>query len=148
MSVVSATASDLMGILALEAEFAERERWSEQLWQDELSGSGRRVIVVRDGDRIVGAGTFQLVADVADLNRIVVASSHRRRGLAASLLADGIAWARAGGASRMLLEVRRDNPAIDFYVHCGFSRIARRDDYYAPGAHAVVMELALEGEAA
>ena len=72
---------------------------------------------------------------------VVVAPGHRRRGLAAALIAHGCDWARRRGADRMLLEVRHTNsPALALYEASGFTRIAERRDYYAPGGHAVVME--------
>src|SRR5690606_16103439 len=135
------------GLGALEESFAPAERWSEHLWRDELDGPHHLVLVARHAAGLVGAAAFSCVADVADLNRVVVDPSHRRRGLAGRLLADGLAWARGRGARRMLLEVRHDNAAaLALYAAHGFGRIAERTDYYAPGIHAVVMELPLTPE--
>ncbi|QLQ16535.1 MAG: GNAT family N-acetyltransferase [Micropruina sp.] len=69
----------------------------------------------------------------------------RRRGVASGLVADGLAWATEQGARRMLLEVEHTNvPALALYAGVGFAEIARRADYYAPGAHAIVMARELE----
>ena len=44
----------------------------------------------------------------------------------------------------MLLEVRADNrPALAFYADAGFVEIDRRERYYADGAPAIVLRLAL-----
>ena len=56
------------------------------------------------------------------------------------LLEAVVATARAGGADRMLLEVREDNAgAIAFYAARGFIEIDRRARYYRDGTTAVVM---------
>lgn len=149
MNVAPARVLDLPGLRALEESFAAAERWSEGLWRDELDRAPHagHVVVAHDRGSVVGAAAFQCVVDVADLNRIVVVPGHRRRGLATRLLSDGVGWARTRGAERMLLEVRHDNAAaLAFYGTHGFRPIAERTDYYAPGAHAVVMELPLTPE--
>lgn len=139
--VTAATEADVDAITRLEDAFPRGERWSRALWVDEVTGADRHVGVVRHDSGVVAAATFQVVVDVADLHRIVVAPEHRRRGLAGALLGDGCDWARGRGATRMLLEVRHTNTAaLAFYEAGGFTRIAERRDYYAPGAHAVVME--------
>ncbi|MCC2592269.1 GNAT family N-acetyltransferase [Tessaracoccus sp. OS52] len=151
MIVEAAVASDLAGLVALEQWFPERERWSEQLWAEELAAQDRFVLVSRvdeDGapHRVVGAATFQCVGDTADLHRVVVADGYRRRGFARVMLLAGLHWAKQSGASRMVLEVRQDNEvAIAFYRTYGFRDIGVRRDYYAAGANALVMELPLQG---
>jgi ribosomal-protein-alanine N-acetyltransferase len=85
-----------------------------------------------------------VVADVAELQRISVDTGRRRAGLATRLLGAVEGVARGGGAERLLLEVREDNEgALAFYAARGFTEIARRRRYYADGATAVVLELAL-----
>lgn len=152
MNIETASVSDLLAIVALEAAFPEGERWSEQLWADELAAGDRLVLVARPTDLAgldsnpVGVVTFQLVGDTADLHRVVVGPDHRRRGLARVLVTTGLHWARGAGASRMLLEVRDDNvAAVALYADLGFRVIGERRDYYAAGAHALVMELLLTG---
>lgn len=155
MNIRTATVADLPGILPLEASFPEAERWSEPLWADELAAADRLVLVAQlensDGHpgELVGTATFQLVADTADLHRVVVAEAQRRRGFARGLVDAGLGWARGAGAARILLEVRHDNEAaVAFYRGLGFLEIGERRDYYAPGAHALVMELGLGMEVA
>lgn len=147
MTVAIAKPVDLDQIIALEDEFPPTDRWTRSMWAGELGWPDRRVVVVRGEGRLVGAATFQQLGDVVDLHRIVVASGHRRGGLARAMLADGVAWARGQGAERMLLEVAHDNePALGFYHAHGFERIAERRDYYGPGRDAFVLELALTKE--
>lgn len=147
MNVGLAKPADLDRIFALEDAFPETDRWTRQMWAGELGWPDRRVVTVGTGELLVGVATFQRLGDVVDLHRIVVAASHRRGGLAGSLLDDGIGWARGVGAERILLEVATDNlPALAFYRAHDFERIAERRDYYGPGRDALVLELSLTKE--
>ena len=66
---------------------------------------------------------------------------------ARQLVAAGMQWARATGASRMLLEVHEDNDAaLGLYDGCGFRQLSRRENYYGPGVHALVMAAPLADE--
>ena len=121
MNVDVATLADLPGIMALEASFDKK--WSEQSWRDEITGTGRLVLIARTTPRgqaqepeIIGVACFQHVDEVVDLHRIVVAPEHRRLGFARVMLVAGLQWAIERGARRMLLEVdHRNEPAITLY---------------------------------
>ena len=144
MNVDVATLDDLSAILELETNFDTA--WSEQSWHDEITGSGRLVLISRAGEAIIGAACFQHVDEVVDLHRIVVAPGHRRLGLARVMLVAGLQWAIGQGAARILLEVAHGNdPAIGLYRSYGFHQVATRVDYYGPGADALILERLLEG---
>lgn len=141
-----ARATDLEAVLAQEEQgFDVRERWSAQLWADELAADNRIVLVA--GEPVAGVITVQHVGAVAELNRIVVGAAIRRTGLGRRLLAAAIAAAGEVRAEDMLLEVRADNEAARaLYAASGFVDIARRNNYYGGGVDAVVMRLDLEGD--
>ncbi|MDO5676103.1 MAG: GNAT family N-acetyltransferase [Propionibacteriaceae bacterium] len=145
MNVDIATIKDLPGIVALEANFDTA--WSEQSWLDEITGSGRLVLIARKKKKgVVGVACFQHVDEVVDLHRIVVAPDYRRLGFARVMLLAGLQWAIERGAARMLLEVDHSNgPAITLYRGYGFRQVAIRKDYYGPGADALILERHLEG---
>ena len=145
MIVEVAGVADLDDIMALETHFDVR--WSEESWIAELTGGGRLVLIARQREGgTVGVACFQLVDDVADLHRIVVDSAQRRMGFARVMLVAGMQWAIAQGASRMMLEVEHSNDAaVALYSGYGFRRVAQRDHYYGPGAHALIMERPLVG---
>ena len=95
---------------------------------------------------VVAHAVASVVADVAELQRIAVAGSHRRVGLASALLGEVRRLAHEGGAERLLLEVREDNAgALRFYAAHGFAEVGRRTRYYADGTTAVVLELPVTG---
>ncbi len=141
MIIAQAELADLAAIVDLENEGFEHSVWSEQAWRSEIEADDRHVLVARSGDGpVVGVATFQTVAEVADLHRVVVRADQRGRGIARRLLNAGLEWAEAMGAHELMLEVEIDNqPALRLYERYGFTPLARRDDYYGPGLHAVVM---------
>jgi [ribosomal protein S18]-alanine N-acetyltransferase len=46
------------------------------------------------------------------------------------LLADFMQLAHGAGVSRVHLEVRDGNPAVEMYLHAGFTPVGRRSKYY------------------
>lgn len=137
-----ATTADLAAILALEASgFAPGGRWSADSWRGELQGGGHCAPAVRLDGVLVGVAAFQRVAEVADLNRVIVEPAERGRGIGRALVEAGLVWAGEQGAARVLLEVACDNePAIALYRGLGFAEISRRADYYGTGRDALVMQ--------
>ena len=148
MIITHARPTDLADILALEQlGFEAQEQWSESAWAEELASPDRYVLARLDVDaRIIGVATFSRVAEMADLNRVVVHPEARGRGIGSSLVRAGLEWAGAVGARRMLLEVRPDNEAaVALYRRLGFGTVTTRRDYYGPGRDALVMLRPLPG---
>ena len=93
------------------------------------------VFVAEDGDRIVGR--LSLSRDphpasrhVADLG-LMVAASHRRRGIGRALLQQAVDWARDNAVAKLELHVFPDNgPAIALYDSFGFVREGYRRNHY------------------
>ena len=149
MIISHARPHDLAGILELEkVGFDAAEQWSETAWADELAAHDRYVLARFDvNDSIIGVATFSRVAEMSDLNRVIVHPEFRGRGIGASLVRAGLEWASAVGARRMLLEVESGNRGAEtLYRTANFVPIARREDYYGPGSSAIIMELALDAD--
>jgi RimJ/RimL family protein N-acetyltransferase len=93
------------------------------------------VYVAEAGGAIVGRlslarDTHPASFHVADLG-LMVAASHRRRGIGTALLAAAVAWARAVGVEKLELHVFPHNePAIALYEHFGFEREGYRRGQY------------------
>ena len=91
--------------------------------------------VAEDGERIVAR--LSLARDVhpasghvADLG-LMVAASHRRRGVGRALLEQAVAWAGASGIRKLELHVFPWNePAIALYESFGFEREGLRKGHY------------------
>lgn len=139
-----ARAEDTDALAALEREAFSADAWSPSQIEAELAGPTRHVFVAEAGDDVIGYASIAVAGEVADVTRIVVAESARRRGVASDLL-DALHRAAAGaGVERMLLEVADDNAAAQtFYAAHGYAEISRRRAYYADGGDALVLHRAL-----
>lgn len=145
MIVTIAVPDDLDALLALEETgFPPAERWGGPSWATELTREDRLVLVSREVGEVEAVACFSVLADTAELLRVIVRPDRRGRRVAGRLLGVGKEWAEAAGASRMLLEVRHDNAAaLGLYSASGFEAITRRRDYYGPARDALVMECRL-----
>jgi len=149
--VRAATGADVDAVAASEAANLGRDAWSRGLVGEGVSGRIPTVhyLLAEEGDRVVGHAVASLVADVAELQRIAVDPSVRRRGVATALLDEVVGLAAGAGAGRLLLEVREDNDgALAFYAARGFVELDRRPRYYRDGAAAVVLERVLDQRSA
>ncbi len=146
-----AEASDAPSLVALaQAVGGEEGRWilATESWRSVsserryLKGVLRHpdatVIVAADGDDIVGR--LSLSRDphpasrhVADLG-LMVAASHRRRGIGRQLLDEAVVWSRSVGVRKLELHVFPWNePALRLYESFGFEREGYRKQHYARG---------------
>ena len=147
MTVVGpARADDLPALTRLEVTCLGDDAWSPGLIAEGVSGSVPTVswLAARLDGVVVGHAVTSCAGDVAELQRIAVDPSCRRRGIASSLLAAVVEQASGRGCDRLLLEVREDNAgALAFYTARGFVEVDRRPRYYRDGATAVVLRLPL-----
>jgi ribosomal-protein-alanine N-acetyltransferase len=142
--VRTATTADLDDVAALESDNLGVDAWSENLLAEGLAGRLPTIhyLVAEVDDVVVGHAVTSLAGDIAELQRIAVTPAARRTGVASDLLEAAVAL--AGGADRMLLEVRADNAgARAFYAARGFVEVDRRPRYYRDGSTAVVMRRSL-----
>lgn len=143
-----AVAQDLAGILTVERATAEAPHWSEAVWSGVLGASEpveRGVFVAVSKDCVVGFVVVGLVAGVAELESVAVATDARRRGLGRGLCLQAIEWAQRAGATSMELEVRASSAAARaLYASLGFREQGRRAKYYRdPVDDAVLMSVVL-----
>jgi len=146
IGVRRARLADLDALLDLEHAAFGTGAWSRQAIAAEFLELGStREIVVADHDVDVsvvhGYAVGRYVADTADVNRLVVGASRRRRGVGSQLLTALVVEAQQRGCERMLLEVAAANiSAIGLYAAHGFETIDRRPRYYNGVGDAVVMQ--------
>ena len=150
-----ATADDAVAVSALEEAALGSDAWSPGLVAEGVAGRVPTTLYlvateqtpsveppssVEPVETLVGYAAASMVADLAELQRIAVAATHRRTGIASDLLARVESEAGRRHADRVLLEVREDNhAACAFYAARGFSEIDRRPRYYADGTTAVIL---------
>jgi len=133
---------DTDAVAALERAALGSDAWPPGLVAEGVSGRVPTTLylVATEGDAPIAYAAVSIVADLAELQRIAVAATHRRTGLASGLLARVEHEALTRHADRLLLEVREDNHvACAFYAARGFTELDRRPRYYADGTTAVVL---------
>lgn len=131
----------IMAVMA--AAFAPEygEAWTRRQVEDALLIGGCHYrLVAMDGDEpapgeaATGFFLSRTGFEEEELLLIAVAPEARGRGLGRRLLERFMADARSRGAQRLLLEMRRGNPAERLYRASGFAQIGERPGYYrTPG---------------
>jgi ribosomal-protein-alanine N-acetyltransferase len=113
------------------------EAWNRRQVEDALIlGNCHYALIARHGDEPASdepAAGFYLSRqgfEEEELLLLGVDPEQRRRGLAARLLGRLFKDATARGAQRILLEMRRGNPAESLYHDHGFIAVGERLNYY------------------
>jgi [ribosomal protein S18]-alanine N-acetyltransferase len=132
--IANGTAEDLDKVMVvMTAAFnpAFGEAWTRSQCAGILPMTGVSLMLARDAQgTALGFAMFRTIAAEAELLLLAVAPQYRRRGVGRRLLDAFVERAREAGASRVHLEVRDGNPAIDMYRSAGFAAAGRRRDYY------------------
>ena len=147
-----ATLEDVEEIALAELELFPDEAWTVFQLAEEIGHPSRRYVIAAEGaaadGALLGYAGIMLAGDLADLHTI--GTRREGRGIGRALLGWCEQQARAGGAERMLLEVRQDNArARAVYTAAGYREIDRRRGYYrirGRGIDALVMARELDGE--
>ncbi|KAB2889502.1 MAG: ribosomal-protein-alanine N-acetyltransferase [Desulfobulbaceae bacterium] len=134
--------ADLDEVLRLEAE--NPSPWSREDIEREIGRYDRILYVTVDETLgvIVGWCCCRFLDDQAELLKIAVLGSMRRRGVASGLLTLLLEYLAGRGVQALYLEVRSRNfPALRFYRKHGFAEVGRRRRYYfSPDDDAIVLE--------
>jgi [ribosomal protein S18]-alanine N-acetyltransferase len=130
---------DIDGVHRLEMS-AFPSPWRREFFESELHADGRFNLVARRGKEVVGYVFAMWFFDEMHVNKIAVAESERRRGIAAELMVRCLEFARANRIKTITLEVRKSNTgAQEFYRRLDFEASYVRPRYYPDGEAAVVM---------
>lgn len=113
---------------AFDSQFGEA--WTRAQCAGILPMSGVRLTIARLGGEPVGFSLMRHVADEAELLLVAVIPSARGKGVGGALLQRFIDDARNAGSSRLHLEVRDGNSAVDLYRRYQFKVEGRRTKYY------------------
>jgi len=118
----------------MDAAFGNRfgEAWTRSQCAGILPMTGVSLVVARDAETgsMVGFSLSRSVADEAELLLLAVDPKRHREGIGTLLLDEFMDRARTNGVTRVHLEVRDGNPAIDMYRESGFVAVGRRRNYY------------------
>jgi ribosomal-protein-alanine N-acetyltransferase len=124
--------------------------WSRTLFGAELNNPISRILVMKTlyhGREIMaGYAVYWLVADELHLQKIAVRRAMRKRGFAASILREVLAFSSSQHILKATLEVRASNlPALNLYRKFDFSVKGKRPRYYDDtGEDALIMWCDLE----
>ena len=143
------TPLDIPVLVGMEKAIYPESPWSAAQFREELSGvpRTRKYIVAMEESSIIGYAGIALAGDIADIHTLTVVPEFRRRGIASEMLRQLESWAAAKKVSAVMLEMREGNiEAEPLYEKHGYSVISRRNDYYAPGIHALIMRKELVTE--
>ncbi len=144
MRIVRAEGRHLDGITKIErASFPDP--WSRESISYYLDAPDGETLALEDGGVVAGFAIYHVSFEEAELYNIAVRPDFRRRGAGRALLAAVLERARAKGAERMFLEVRKSNAAaVELYRSAGFSVCGERRGYYEnPREDAVLMDMEL-----
>ncbi len=132
---------DLRHVLRIESRVFP-EPWSVAVFNSELAlRKGRLYRAAWDGDEMAGYIGFMMLDDEAHMTTLATAPAFQRRGVATTMIVDGIRTLLAGGIKHISLEVAANNdPAQALYRRFGFAPVAVRKNYYpVTGQDAFVM---------
>ncbi len=138
------TALDVTVLSSLERTLFPEYPWSQAQFKEEIAGLGgtrQFILALNDGSIIGYAGIMLVAAGIpADLLTIAILPDFRGQGLAQSMLAELESWAKAKGATEVILEVDVNNAgAIRLYSFARYEEISIRANYYGLGLDALIM---------
>ncbi len=142
-------ALDVPVLVGIEKDIYPESPWSAAQFREELFGvpKTRKYIVALDDNEIIGYAGIALAGDVADIHTLTVLPAFRRRGIASHMLKELEEWATQKGIANFMLEMREGNAdAQPLYEKYSYQVISRRDNYYAPGIHALIMRKEISHE--
>ncbi len=129
-----ARAADATIIADMSRAFIEsglRWRWTPQRVLASIGAANVNVLVARMDNRIAGFAIMRYGEDVAHLDLLAVAPSHRRAGVGRQLLVWLEKCAAVAGILRIELEVRAQNTGAQlFYETMGYCKLAHISGYY------------------
>jgi len=143
------TVLDVPVLISLERSMFPSYPWSQAQFKEEIAGLGgtrQFILALNDGSIIGYAGIMVVAAGVpADLLTIAILPDFRGQGLAQEMLAELESWAKAKGATEVILEVDTKNKsAIRLYNFARYEEISTRANYYGLGVDALIMRKELK----
>ena len=133
---------DIPVLVGMEKSIYPESPWSAAQFREELSGvpRTRKYLIAQNGNQIVGYAGIAIAGDIADIHTLTVVPEFRRRGIASEMLRNLEQWALEKKVVAVMLEMREGNAeAQPLYEKYGYRVVSRRDNYYAPKIHALIM---------
>ncbi|MCT2399643.1 GNAT family N-acetyltransferase [Novosphingobium mangrovi (ex Huang et al. 2023)] len=127
----------IMEVMAAAFDPTFREAWNRRQVEDALKFGNSHYCLVneegewpQDDEPTAGFWLSRTGFEEEELLLLGVSPAFRRKGLGRNLLRKLQGGANERCVKRLLLEMRRGNPAESLYRSCGFYSIGERRDYY------------------
>ncbi len=127
----------IMAVMNAAFDPAYGEAWNRRQVEDALTMGNCHYFLIAPDGRVpeageTAAGFFmsRTSFDEEELLLFAVDPAYRRQGLGEVMLRNFAQAARQRGATRLVLEMRKGNPAESLYRRFGFDQIGERRDYY------------------
>lgn len=105
--------------------------WTKQMFSAMFVLPYQHAYVLEDGGQVCGYCCFSVLFEDAELLNIAVGERFRKKGLGKYMLGEMLQRAKALGAEKCFLEVRRNNhSAIGLYKKFGFEQYGEILKYY------------------
>ena len=136
----------IMAVMGSAFDPAYGEAWNRRQVEDALLIGNCHYGLVSTGPTCAGFYLSRPGVQEEELLLLAVCPEYRHQGWGRKLLAQFTQQAKDRGATRLLLEMRRGNPAEKLYRANGFTQIGERPNYYraANGARIDALTLAYE----
>jgi [ribosomal protein S18]-alanine N-acetyltransferase len=129
------TSEDLDAVMeVMDSAFGKKfgEAWTRSQLAGILPMAGVSLMLAWNANAAtaIGFSLYRTVADESELLLIAVLPAHHRQGIGRRLLDHFMDQARQEGVTRVHLEVREGNSAVEMYREAGFAPVGRRRNYY------------------
>jgi ribosomal-protein-alanine N-acetyltransferase len=106
------------------------EAWTAPQCAGLLPMPGVWLSLARSAEEVVGFALSRIVLEEAELMLLAVKRNVQAHGIGRQLLSHFSDAARRRGATKLYLEVREGNSAVNLYYSFGFVEVGRRAKYY------------------
>ncbi len=138
MPIRPMTEADLSNVLALQNTLGF-QKWNEKQFLSELRANYAVCLIAEDTGTFAGYAIFHLMGSDSELLTIAVDPKFQRRGIASSLLYEGLHKLNRENGDHCFLEVREGNDrARALYEKHGFQAYSQRERYYDDGETAIL----------
>ena len=138
MPIRPMTEADLPNVLTLQNTLGF-QRWNEKQFLSELRASYALCLVDEEASTFAGYAIFHLMGSDSELLTIAVDPLFQRKGIASSLLHEGLDKLNRENGDHCFLEVRQGNDrARALYEKLGFQAYSQRERYYDDGETAIL----------
>lgn len=123
--------TNVKDVARIEAQCFSTEKWSENLFFEEIGDPTKHYVVCYDDEKAVGFGGYAHILDEGHIMNIAVTEEYRKRGIGSEIMRELLQSGQRNGITSFTLEVRVGNVAAKkLYEKTGFHSVGIRKKYY------------------